>query len=67
MELSFSVISICKLPIIILLKVKWKDKCFVDPVFAAKLLEHAKQINDFAVAHKGKYSDSVTAAAEFYR
>ncbi|XP_048731235.2 endoglucanase E-4-like [Ostrea edulis] len=42
----------------------FKDK---DPVFAAKLLEHAKQINDFAVAHKGKYSDSVTAAAEFYR
>nr|XP_011421782.2 endoglucanase E-4 [Crassostrea gigas] len=42
----------------------FKDK---DPAFATKLLEHAKQINDFAVAYKGKYSDSVTAAAEFYR
>lgn len=39
----------------------------IDPAFATKLLEHAKQINDFAVAYKGKYSDSVTAAAEFYR
>ncbi|XP_061198129.1 endoglucanase E-4-like isoform X1 [Saccostrea echinata] len=42
----------------------FKDK---DPTFAAKLLQHAKQINNFAVAYKGKYSDSVTAAAEFYR
>uniref|UniRef100_K1QGM8 cellulase n=1 Tax=Magallana gigas TaxID=29159 RepID=K1QGM8_MAGGI len=43
---------------------EFEDK---DPVFATKLLEHAKQINDFAVAYKGKYSDSVTAATEFYR
>jgi hypothetical protein len=41
--------------------------CVVDPVFTEKLLKHAKQINDFAVTHKGKYSDSVTAASEFYR
>nr|XP_022336153.1 uncharacterized protein LOC111132618 [Crassostrea virginica] len=38
-----------------------------DPTFAAKLLEHAKQINDFAVTYKGKYSDSVPEASEFYR
>lgn len=38
-----------------------------DPTFAAKLLEHAKQINDFAVMYKGKYSDSVPEASEFYR
>ncbi|XP_062574049.1 endoglucanase E-4-like [Saccostrea cucullata] len=42
----------------------FKDK---DPTFAAKLLQHAKQINEFAVTYKGKYSDSVMAAAEFYR
>ncbi|XP_021363495.1 uncharacterized protein LOC110456829 isoform X1 [Mizuhopecten yessoensis] len=42
----------------------FKDK---DPDFAAKLLTHAKQLNDFANKYHGRYSDSVTAAAAFYR
>ena len=36
-------------------------------MFAANLLSHAKDLNTFAVTYKGKYSDSVPAAAEFYK
>ncbi|KAL4220777.1 hypothetical protein ACF0H5_019045 [Mactra antiquata] len=35
--------------------------------YADELLSHAKQIFAFAEAHPGKYSDSVNAAAGFYR
>lgn len=31
-----------------------------------KLLEHAKQLYDFAEKHRGKYSDSITDAKNFY-
>ncbi|XP_063408594.1 endoglucanase E-4-like [Mytilus trossulus] len=42
----------------------FKDK---DPAFSAKLLTHAKQLYTFAKTHTGKYSDSVNAAAAYYR
>ncbi|XP_005111869.2 endoglucanase 4 [Aplysia californica] len=42
----------------------FKDK---DPTFAADLLTHAEQLWDFAMKYPGKYSDSVQAAAGFYR
>ncbi|XP_053379200.1 endoglucanase F-like isoform X2 [Mercenaria mercenaria] len=35
--------------------------------YAAELLRHAKELYAFAEAHPGKYSDSVNAAAGFYR
>ena len=38
-----------------------------DPNFAQKLLGHARQLLTFAMRFKGKYSDSVPAAREFYR
>nr|ABD24274.1 endo-beta-1,4-glucanase [Ampullaria crossean] len=37
-----------------------------DPSYSAKLLQHAKSLWQFAVTHKGKYSDSVSAAAGYY-
>ncbi|XP_076452170.1 uncharacterized protein LOC143287772 [Babylonia areolata] len=37
-----------------------------DPSFSAELLSHAKTLWQFAVDHKGKYSDSVPEAAGFY-
>uniref|UniRef100_A0A2C9JJ67 Endoglucanase n=1 Tax=Biomphalaria glabrata TaxID=6526 RepID=A0A2C9JJ67_BIOGL len=37
-----------------------------DPTYANTLLEHAKQLWDFGMNHKGKYSESVGAAAGFY-
>ncbi|KAK3104722.1 hypothetical protein FSP39_008611 [Pinctada imbricata] len=42
----------------------FKDK---DPAFAQTLLNHSIQLNTFAVTYKGKYSDSVNAAAAYYR
>ncbi|CAL1529413.1 unnamed protein product [Lymnaea stagnalis] len=37
-----------------------------NPTYAATLLDHAKQLWEFATKFKGKYSDSVSAAAGFY-
>nr|ABD24275.1 endo-beta-1,4-glucanase [Ampullaria crossean] len=37
-----------------------------DPPYSAKLLQHAKSLWEFAVTHKGKYSESVSAAASYY-
>uniref|UniRef100_K1QJR7 Endoglucanase n=1 Tax=Magallana gigas TaxID=29159 RepID=K1QJR7_MAGGI len=38
-----------------------------DPEFAEKLLTHSKQLYDFAVHHKARYTDSVNQAAAYYR
>ena len=39
-----------------------------DPAYSEELLTHAKQLLDFAYAEpRGKYSDSVTDAAKFYK
>ena len=38
-----------------------------DPSYAAKLVDHAKTLFKFADEHRGKYSDSVPAAASFYK
>ena len=40
---------------------------FLDATFANQLLEHAKVLFDFAEKFPGKYSDSVNAAAAYYR
>ncbi|XP_059179535.1 endoglucanase 4-like [Physella acuta] len=38
-----------------------------DPAYSATLLQHAKQLWDFANTNRGIYSDSVQAAAAYYR
>ena len=38
-----------------------------DQTYANILLGHAKQLFEFATQFKGKYSDSVPAAAAYYR
>ena len=38
-----------------------------DADFADKLLTHSKQLYDFAVHHKARYTDSVSEAAGYYR
>lgn len=38
-----------------------------DPAFSAKLLTHAKELYEFAKKYKGIYSESVNAAAAYYR
>ncbi len=38
-----------------------------DPTYSATLLAHAKQLYAFADQHRGKYSDAISAADEFYR
>ncbi|WP_055108329.1 glycoside hydrolase family 9 protein [Paenibacillus ihumii] len=38
-----------------------------DAAYAEKLLEHAKQLYQFADQYRGAYSDSITDAAQFYR
>jgi hypothetical protein len=38
-----------------------------DPAYASKLLTHAKQLYTFADQRRGKYSDCITDAANFYR
>lgn len=38
-----------------------------DPVYAARLLDHARALYTFADAHRGKYSDSIPNAADFYK
>ncbi|XP_055958362.1 endoglucanase A-like [Patella vulgata] len=38
-----------------------------DPAYAAKLLTHGKELYDFAMTHKGRYTDSVSAAAGYYK
>ena len=37
------------------------------PAYAAQLLDHAQALYTFADTHRGKYSDSITDAANFYR
>ena len=41
--------------------------CFIDPFYSAKLLRHARQLYTFATTYKGKYSDSITDADNYYR
>ena len=38
-----------------------------DPDYSAELMEHAKELFDFADQFQGKYSDSVSAASSFYK
>ncbi|KAK6177432.1 hypothetical protein SNE40_015535 [Patella caerulea] len=38
-----------------------------DPAYAAKLLTHGKELYDFAMTHQGRYTDSVSAAAGYYK
>lgn len=38
-----------------------------DSAYASTLLQHAKQLWEFAIKYQGKYSDSVPAAAGFYK
>nr|AAF80584.1 beta-1,4-endoglucanase 1 [Panesthia cribrata] len=38
----------------------------VDPTYSNTLLTHAKQLYNFADMHRGKYSDSITDAAQYY-
>ncbi|MBN6041954.1 glycoside hydrolase family 9 protein [Amycolatopsis sp. 195334CR] len=38
-----------------------------DPAYAQTLVQHAKQLYQFADTHRGKYSDCITDAANFYR
>jgi hypothetical protein len=37
-----------------------------DPSYSNNLLTHAKQLFDFANNYRGKYSDSITDARNFY-
>lgn len=37
-----------------------------DPVYAAKLLQNARELYNFADTYRGKYSDSIPDAANFY-
>ncbi len=37
-----------------------------DPAYAETLLVHARQLHDFADLHRGKYTDSVPEARDFY-
>jgi PKD repeat protein len=37
-----------------------------DPAYSATLLEHAKQLYNFADTYRGKYSDAITDASSFY-
>lgn len=37
-----------------------------DSSYASELLSHAKQLYEFATNFRGKYSDSVSAAAAYY-
>ena len=39
----------------------------VDPAYSSKLICHAKSIMGIADTYRGSYSDSVSAAANFYR
>ncbi len=38
-----------------------------EPAYAALLLDHARALYAFADAHRGKYSDSIPNAADFYK
>ncbi len=37
-----------------------------DPSYSAQLLQHAKELYNFADQYRGKYSDSITDAQQFY-
>jgi endoglucanase len=39
----------------------------VDDNYANNLLNHAKQLFNFADKHRGVYSDSIPQAADFYK
>ena len=39
----------------------------VDPNYSSNLIKHAKELYDFADKYKGKYSDCITDANEFYK
>lgn len=41
--------------------------CVLDTAFAGKLLEAAKSLYEFANKYRGKYTECVHNAAEFYR
>ncbi|XP_046333795.2 endoglucanase E-4-like [Haliotis rufescens] len=38
-----------------------------DPAYSSTLLTHAKQLYTYAMAHQGKYSDSVPDVSDFYK
>lgn len=38
-----------------------------DPITSARLVERASSLYQFATTHRGRYSDSVPSAADFYR
>ena len=38
-----------------------------DAAYADKLLQHAKELYDFADKYRGRYSDAITDAADFYK
>jgi endoglucanase len=38
-----------------------------DPTYSANLLKHAKELYDFGDKYRGKYSDAITDASEFYK
>ena len=38
-----------------------------DDTYSAELLDHARRLYDFADECRGKYSDSITDAANFYK
>ena len=38
-----------------------------NPSYAQTLLRHARELYEFADKYRGKYSDSITNAASFYR
>ncbi|MEF2966994.1 glycoside hydrolase family 9 protein [Paenibacillus sp. M1] len=37
-----------------------------DPAYSAELLQHARELYNFADQYRGKYSDSITDATQFY-
>ena len=38
-----------------------------DPNYASTLIQHAEELYEFADKHRGKYSDSISNAAQFYK
>lgn len=39
----------------------------VDPGYSAVLLQHSRELFNFADTYRGKYSDSVPGASSFYK
>ncbi len=44
-----------------------KNLPLTDATYSATLLEHAVKLYDFAYTYRGKYSDSITDAANYYK